>query len=71
MPHSQGPKSEAVPCMGAAASSPHMWSGDLCGSEFYPEAVACKTETLLRSGSRCSFVYVTVLTTGKQKRKEE
>lgn len=76
MHHSRGLRSGAVPCTGATAASAHMWSRDLfadpnVSSGRYPEAVACKTEMLLRTGSRYSFVYVTVLTIGKWRRNEK
>ena len=74
MHHSQGPRSGAVPCTGAVVASARTLSRDLfadpnVSSGFYPEAVACETETLLRFGRRCSFAYVTVLTIGKWRKK--
>lgn len=75
MHRSWGARSGAVPCAGAVVTSAHTVSRDLfadpnVSSGFYPEAVACETETLLRFGRRCSFAYVTVLTIGKWRRKK-
>lgn len=76
MHHSWAPRSGAVPCVGAALASAHTWSRDLrddpsVSSRLYPEAVTCKTETLLRSGSRSPFVYVPALTIGKERKQQK